>query len=120
MKMKLSREEIKEVYSRINLRQHRDEKCYSQEYISKQLGLSQSTYQRIESGEIKITAERLKKLAEILGKPVEAFFKDEKNADTATNKLITVSENEWKLMTNIILQQEKRIEELELKLSEKL
>lgn len=72
---KLTRKEMRDVWGE-DLRKYRNEECYSQEYMAKQLGLAQSTYQRIESGEIKISKDRLIKIAEILNRPVEALEKN--------------------------------------------
>ncbi|MCZ4224253.1 helix-turn-helix domain-containing protein [Pedobacter rhodius] len=105
---KLTRLEMKQVFSYENLRKFRDEKCYSQEYIAKLLNVEQSTYQRIESGRIKITMDRLIKLAAIFKKPIQSFSEQENE-----------SINEIELMKKIISQQEKRIVELEAKVNRK-
>jgi len=119
MKVELCKNEMKDINAGSNLRRFRNERCYCQEYISSQLGLSQSTYQRIETGEIKISLERLKKIALILDKPIEAFLKDIILDNYEIEKKVLVNENEWNLMKKVILQQEKRIEELEQKLNYK-
>lgn len=90
--------EMRKVFGGKDLRKQRDELCYSQEYMANQLGLTQSTYQRLESGEIKISLERWIKISEILQKPNEKF---------------TSSSNQIEQLQSIILKQERRIGELE-------
>jgi transcriptional regulator with XRE-family HTH domain len=48
----------------------REDKKFSQEYVSHKLGLSQSQYSRRENGEVKFIAEEIGKLAKILEIPV--------------------------------------------------
>jgi transcriptional regulator with XRE-family HTH domain len=122
MKFKLSREEMKQIAAGDEIRHSRNEVCLTQEYMAKKLGLSQSTYQRIETGEINISLERLIQIAEILQKPLDYFLKEKEHIETLSNsnKLIYVNQREWELTQKIILQQEKRIEELEKKLNKGL
>lgn len=47
------------------IRQKREEKKWSQEYMATQLGLSPNGYAKIERGETKLTLQRLNELAEI-------------------------------------------------------
>ena len=82
-------------------------KCYSQEYVAKQLNIQQSTYQRIETGKVKISTTRLSRLALIFNKPIEAFFGGEIKI---TNDDF---ENQKKLMKEIIAQKEANIKMLE-------
>ncbi|TCC88260.1 helix-turn-helix domain-containing protein [Pedobacter frigiditerrae] len=100
------------------IRKYRDQSCYTQEYMASELGIGQSAYQKIESGVVNISMERLMKIAKILGKPIDVFTgSGERINDSSSNvKTINVSEREWSLTQKIILQQEKRIEELESKL----
>ncbi len=114
----ITRKEMKEICVFEDLRKHRDEVCYSQDYMANQSGIHQATYQRMEAGEIKVSASRLAKIAAIFGKPVEAFLTHFKNKTEGINgeKSITVSEKEWALMQQITQQQEKLIEELEAKI----
>ena len=86
------------------LRKLRNEVCYSQEYMAKQLGIAQSTYQRIEAGEIKISVERLLRISDIFNEPL-------KNSDkTKSNDSIL---EELKHLRKLVLNQEKYILELE-------
>ena len=101
------------------IRKCRDEKCLTQSYMANELGIGQSAYQKIESGDSKVSIERLKQIADILGKPIDAFLnKDQYNKSLAERESPnTFTENE--LLQKIILQQEKRIEELEEKVKRK-
>ena len=49
-----------------NIKRIREQKGYSQEFMSSQLSISQATYARMESQEIKISIDRLQKIADIL------------------------------------------------------
>ncbi|MES2416768.1 MAG: helix-turn-helix domain-containing protein [Bacteroidota bacterium] len=110
---------MKKVYGG-DIRKFRDEKCYTQAYMADQLGVGQSTYQKIEAGTIKISAERLTQIAGVLNKPINAFLQKEYQASEPTPSFtIDISKAEYDLMQKIILQQEKRIEELEAKIIRK-
>jgi len=50
----------------VKIKQIREHKQYSQEYVATKLGISQNAYSRIESNQTKLTTERLKQIAEIL------------------------------------------------------
>lgn len=119
MKFKLSKNEMKQITAGDEIRHSRNEVCLTQEYVAKKLGLSQSTYQRIETGEISVSTERLIQIAEILQKPLDYFLKEKESIENPYNatRMIYVSQREWELMQKIIWQQEKRIEELEEKLN---
>lgn len=121
---KLTRNEMKLVYCNEEIRRYRNEICYTQEYMASQLGITQSTYQRIEAGEIKISMDRLIEISRILGKPIEAFLHNKANltSDIQTsegNESILVNKREWLLMLNVLKQQEDRIKELEAKVLRK-
>ena len=62
------------------IRKLRKEKDYSQEYVALKLGISQGTYQRIESGNAeKVDIDTIIKIAEVLeADPVDLIFKNEK------------------------------------------
>ena len=49
-----------------NIKQIRELRNYSQEYMAQELGISQSTYARIESGTVIPKVDRLQRIAEIL------------------------------------------------------
>lgn len=48
------------------IRRAREQKGYSQEFIASQLDITQASYARIESQEIKLSIDRLQKIADIL------------------------------------------------------
>ena len=56
----------------------REQKGYSQEFMATQLNLSQATYARMESQEIKLSIDRLQKIADILDMDVFAFWDSSK------------------------------------------
>lgn len=96
-----------------NLRKFRNEECLTQEFVAKQLGLGQSTYQKLETGEIKISTERLVQLSKLFNKPLEAFMVEVEHFQSETRKTINISKSEYDLMLKVIAEQEKRINELE-------
>ncbi len=55
----------------------REGKNYTQEYIAGKLSISQNTYSKLESGTIKLTTDRLNKIADILQVPVEELLTGE-------------------------------------------
>lgn len=100
-----------------NIRKYRNEKCLTQEYMANELGIGQSAYQKIETGEVSLSMDRLLQIAAILGKPIEAFIGD--GTDPNQGNLNNGNTKEIELMQKMILQQEKRIEELEAKVERK-
>lgn len=106
MNTKLVRSEMKQIFCGQDLRKFRDEQCLSQEYIANLLEINQSTYQRIETGRIKLSVDLITKLTTIFNNHLQSF------SETGTS-------NEVELMKKIIIQLEKRIEELEAKVSRK-
>lgn len=81
------------------IRYYRNERCLSQEYMATKLGISQSTYQKIEAGNVKITKERLAQIAFILERPLQDFedrlSREIDNKDIETLKqIITVQAEE--------------------------
>lgn len=53
------------------IRKAREEKRYTQDYMAAQLGLNQSTYCRIEKGEIRPSITQVQQIALLLGKEFE-------------------------------------------------
>jgi transcriptional regulator with XRE-family HTH domain len=49
----------------------REMKNYTQEYMASNLNISQNSYSRIENETVKLSTERLKKIADILDVPIE-------------------------------------------------
>ena len=115
----LSRSEISAIVGGVehDIRRYRAEKCYNQDFMATRLGISQSMYFKIESGLVKITMERLKQIADILEKPLDAFLEKEKyDEDLKKERKIYISFNEVELMQKTITHLEKRVEELEAKI----
>jgi transcriptional regulator with XRE-family HTH domain len=80
------------------LRLVREFRNYSQEYIAARLGITQNAYSRIENGLTKITAERLKQLADILSVSLNELFSDKEpeirfNGEQAVMPAAPSSEN---------------------------
>lgn len=96
---------MRNIFSFENLRKYRDEHCLSQEYIANLLEVNQSTYQRMESGKIKLSTNHIEKLVNIFNRISVPF-----------NRLNKDSTNKVELMKKAIIQLEKRIEELETNL----
>lgn len=112
------------IFKTENIRKFRHEKGLSQEFVANQIGIGQSTYQKIETGEVKITMERLIRIAEVLEKPIENFLSNEQkyienqhnsNNQNVNGLVINYSERQIELMQKMLEQQEKRISELEAK-----
>ena len=61
----------------LKLRNAREFKNYSQEYMADSLGVSQSTYGRWEKGEVLPKLDVLEKAAELLEVPVQSLFSSE-------------------------------------------
>jgi transcriptional regulator with XRE-family HTH domain len=90
----------------------REEKKISQEFISHQLGLSQSQYSRRENGEVKFIAEEIGKLAQLLEVSVSYIFGEESNS-------FTVHTQNGGNFGQYIQASEKLIEQYEIRLKEK-
>jgi len=58
-----------------NIKRIRGQKGYSQEFMALQLNISQASYARMESQEIKLSIDRLQKIADILEIDISIFFK---------------------------------------------
>ena len=57
-----------------NIKRIRDQKGYSQEFMASKLNISQASYARMESQEIKVSVDRLQKIADILETDVSVFL----------------------------------------------
>lgn len=57
-----------------NIRDLRQEKKYSQEYMALRLEISQNAYSKLERGITRLTLERMAQIAEILGIGMAGFF----------------------------------------------
>ncbi|WAC42684.1 helix-turn-helix domain-containing protein [Pedobacter sp. SL55] len=93
------------------MRRYRDERCLSQEYMASKLGISQSTYQKIETGRVNVTKERLIEIANILGKEMEDFLPNSRKN--------TIDKSDIDALKEIIALQATEIKELKLLLSQK-
>lgn len=68
------------------LKQIRELKNLSQEYIANQLGLSVRAYSKIETGETQLTINRLNEISRIMGvDPIEVLGFDDKNIFNINN-----------------------------------
>jgi len=56
------------------IRDLRERKNLTQEYLSRELGISIKSYSNLENDESKLSIERLFKISEILETPIEYFF----------------------------------------------
>ncbi|HEY9005819.1 MAG TPA: helix-turn-helix domain-containing protein [Ohtaekwangia sp.] len=54
----------------------REANGYTQEYIASELGINQNTYSKLESGQTRLTVDRVKKLAELYKIAPEYFLSD--------------------------------------------
>jgi transcriptional regulator with XRE-family HTH domain len=59
------------------IKKYREQKNYTQAYMSEKLDISQNTYSKIETGGIKLTVDRLKQIADILEIPIEDIVSGE-------------------------------------------
>ncbi len=59
--------------------QHRNNKGYTYENMADELNISSAAYRKIETGDTKLTVERLFRIAEILESPFTDFLDVEKN-----------------------------------------
>ncbi|MDD6128250.1 MAG: helix-turn-helix transcriptional regulator [Veillonellaceae bacterium] len=60
-----------------NIRRIREAKGVSKTFVAKHLGLTLQGYRYIESGEVKLDVERMKKIGRILNVDSSIFLKDE-------------------------------------------
>lgn len=101
----------------IKLKQLRELKNYTQEYMAQQLGLSTRAYSKIETGETQLTINRLNEISSILGiDPIEALGFDHQNVFNNCSQegnYNTIGKSIYQLPDKLIEQYEKRIEQLE-------
>ncbi len=100
------------------MRRYRDEKRYSQAYVASKLGITQSAYQKIETGDVKVTLDRLAQIAVVLEKKLEDFLVYQEKSNPV-KEVPLPHHKQYHLMEKLIIQQAKWIEELELKLTTK-
>lgn len=70
------------------IKKYRESKNYTQAYMADSLGISQNTYSKIETGGIKLTVDRLKKISDILGIPVEDIMANDSQSFVFNNSNI--------------------------------
>jgi transcriptional regulator with XRE-family HTH domain len=101
----------------IKIKQLRELKNYTQEYMAQQLGLSTRAYSKIETGETQLTINRLNEISSILGiDPIEALGFDHQNVFNNCSQegnYNTIGKSIYQLPDKLIEQYEKRIEQLE-------
>jgi transcriptional regulator with XRE-family HTH domain len=61
-----------------NIRRLREQNGYTQDYMAAELDITQATYARIESEEIKLSTDRLQKIADILKTDIYKLFDSNK------------------------------------------
>ena len=63
------------------IKRYRELRNFTQAYMAEELNISQNAYSKIETGNVKLTVERLQKIAELLDVPAEDIisFKDEQH-----------------------------------------
>ncbi len=98
----------------IKLKQLRELKNFTQEYVAQQLGLSTRAYSKIETGETQLTINRLNEISSILGiDPIEALGFDHQNVFNNCTQEGNIGINHINIPDKLIEQYEKRIEQLE-------
>jgi len=68
------------MYIGTKLRKLRERQGYSQEYVANRIGVSQSTYHKLEAEQIRLTVERAKELADLYEIDPEYFYISEARA----------------------------------------
>jgi len=101
----------------IKLKQLRELKNFTQEYMANQLGLSTRAYSKIETGETQLTINRLNEISEILGiDPIEILGFDHENIFnncTQEGNYNTIGKSIYHMPDKLMEQYEKRIQQLE-------
>lgn len=98
------------------MRRYRDEKRYSQAYVAGKLGITQSAYQKIETGDVKVTLDRLAQIAVILEKKLEDFLVCQEKSNAVKDGPL-LHHRQYSFMEKSMIQQAKWIEELEHRLT---
>ena len=98
----------------IKLKQLRELKNFTQEYMANQLGLSTRAYSKIETGETQLTINRLNEISEILGiDPIEVLGFDHQNIFNNCTQEGNIGINHINIPDKLLEQYEKRIQQLE-------
>jgi transcriptional regulator with XRE-family HTH domain len=100
----------------VKLKQLRELKNFTQEYVATQLGLTTRAYSKIESGETQLTINRLNEISAILGiDPMEALGFDHQNIFnncTQEGDNNTIGTSNYNFHEKLIEQYEMRIHQL--------
>ena len=98
----------------IKLKNLRELKNFTQEYMAQQLGLTTRAYSKIETGETQLTINRLNEISKILNvDPIEALGFDHQNIFNNCTQEGNIGINHINLPDKLIEQYEKRIQQLE-------
>jgi len=97
----------------IKIKQIRELKNFTQEYMAQQLGLSTRAYSKIETGETQLTVNRLNEISAILGiTPVEVLGFDDKQVFNNCKQEGNIGINHINLPEKLIQQYEETIQSL--------
>jgi len=97
----------------IKIKQLRELKNFTQEYMAQQLGLSTRAYSKIETGETQLTINRLNEISHILGiTPVEVLGFDDKQVFNNCKQEGNIGINHINLPEKLIQQYEETIQSL--------
>ena len=98
----------------IKLKQIRELKNFTQEYVATHLGLTTRAYSKIESGETQLTINRLNEISSILGvEPMEVLGFDDKQVFNNCKQEGNIGINHINIPEKLIQQYEKTIQVLE-------
>jgi transcriptional regulator with XRE-family HTH domain len=98
----------------IKLKQLRELKNFTQEYMAQQMGLSTRAYSKIESGETQLTINRLNEIAAILEvDPIQALGFDHQNVFNNCTQEGNIGINHINIPDKLLEQYEGRIRHLE-------
>jgi transcriptional regulator with XRE-family HTH domain len=98
----------------IKIKQVRELKNFTQEYVASQLGLTTRAYSKIESGETQLTINRLNEISKILEvDPVEVLGFDDKQVFNNCKQEGNIGINHINVPEKLIQQYEKTIQILE-------
>src|SRR5688500_12439852 len=100
------------------LRVYREFRNYSQEYIAEKLGITQNAYSRIETNQTRITADRLRQIADILSVPLSCLLSDNEPelsfGNVSSDKhMVELLEHTQRLYDQIIRTKDEKIISLE-------
>lgn len=98
----------------VKIKQIRELKNFTQEYVATQLGLTTRAYSKIEAGETQLTINRLNEISGILGvQPMEILGFDEKQVFNNCKQEGNIGINHINVPEKLIYQYEKTIQILE-------